>query len=117
MTRMGMKEKERNERRVDVGGVLVRDSLLLEVILTTASGLASWEGALVIALAGVDPQMTREVARGSERTRASGANVLLLDLFSQLPSLRCSNCGGINAHRLAVLCLLDCPFLPCWYVL
>lgn len=37
------------------------NSLLLEVILTAAAGLASRERALVIALAGVDPEMPREV--------------------------------------------------------
>jgi hypothetical protein len=58
--------------------------MLLEVILTTASGLASREGALVITLASVDAHMTGKVTRGGEWTTACRADVLLLGLFDWL---------------------------------
>jgi hypothetical protein len=58
--------------------------MLLEVILTTASGLASWEGAFVITFASVDAHMTGKVTRGGEWTTACWADVLLLGLFDWL---------------------------------
>lgn len=53
-------------------------SLLLEIVLARAAGLAAGEGALVVALAGVDAEMAGEVATGGEATVAGGADVLLL---------------------------------------
>jgi hypothetical protein len=52
--------------------------MLLEVILSRAACLTTWEGALVIALSGVDALMTGEMSRGGKGPGASGADVLLL---------------------------------------
>lgn len=51
---------------------------MLEVILATAPGLATREGTLVVALAGVDAHMASEVSGGGEWAGASLADVLLL---------------------------------------
>ena len=53
-------------------------SLLLQIVLARAAGLAAGEGTLVVALAGVHADMAREVARGRERAAAGGAGVALL---------------------------------------
>ena len=52
--------------------------LLLEIVLPGAARFAARERALVVALAGVDASMARQMAAGRERFRADAADVFLL---------------------------------------
>ena len=66
---------------------------MLEVVLARAASLAAGEGALVVALAGVDTGVVGEVTTGGEATPALGANVFFLGR---------SACGGcVRARRRA----------------
>jgi len=60
------------------------DLLLLKIILSTATRLASREWALVISLSSMNAHMTSQMTTGGEWALASGANVLFLYFFSIL---------------------------------
>lgn len=55
--------------------MVIRHSLLLEVILTRATRLAAWERAFVVALSRVYARVASKVATGCEGPLASPADV------------------------------------------
>ena len=69
---------EGEEHEVGTNEKFIKDSLLLQVVLTRTASLAARERAFVVAFASVDPCMASEVATGSEGAFTSRTDVFLL---------------------------------------
>jgi len=67
---------------------------LLEIVLTGATGLTTGEGALVVALSGVDANMTSKVATGGKGAFAGGADVFFLGRLGRGSRSRGVKLGG-----------------------
>jgi len=67
---------------------ITRDALLLEIVLAGATGLTTGEGALVVALSGMNASVASKVTTGGKGAFTGGADVFFLGRLNRSRSRR-----------------------------